>query len=400
MYIEKLPEVWQENWKKSGFDKPSLIQEKTYDLLKDGENLLAISPTGSGKTLAYLLPLLQRVEKGAGNQLLILLSSQELALQVAQVAKDWGRLIELNVQTIIGGANSTRQIEQLKKRPEVIVGTPGRVFDLIKSKKIQLMNVATILFDEADSLIESQTITLAQSIVNYVPKDFQLGFFSATGQKVLEQAQELAGDNLFVVDVTKEDTSKGSITQQYIKVPVRKKIETLRGLAHVQGLQAIVFFNQLGDLGNAEEKLLFHGLPVASLASDQDKMIRKAALEKFKEGKIKFLLTTDLLSRGMDIKSLPYVINFDVPMTKESFTHRTGRVGRMGEDGHVLSFVQDNTMKDLEKCLDDKKELKEVFLWGGMLVEQLPETTNEPVKKSKTKKKNRKNKGAPRSNKK
>ncbi|MDR2833107.1 MAG: DEAD/DEAH box helicase, partial [Streptococcaceae bacterium] len=291
MYIEKLPKVWQEQWVKSGFETPSLIQEKTFEVLKDKEDLLAISPTGSGKTLAYLLPLLQHVKKGEGNQLIVLLSSQELALQVANVAKIWGRLIELNVQTIIGGANSNRQIDALKKRPEVIIGTPGRIYELIRAKKIQLMNVETIVLDEADSLIESNSINLAESIISYVPKDFQLAFFSATGRAVEEKAQELVGADLFLVDVTKEDQSKGEVVHQFLNVPVRRKIDTLRSLAHIKGMQAIVFFNKMGDLGNAEEKLLYLDLPIASLASDQDKLTRKAALDRFKEGKISLLLT-------------------------------------------------------------------------------------------------------------
>lgn len=414
-YIEKLPGVWQNYWREFGFDEPSLIQEQSFDLLKDNNNVLGVSPTGSGKTLAYLLPLLLKVQKNAGNQLLILLSSQELALQVGNTAREWAKLLGLKTQTIIGGANTTRQIEKLKQRPEVIIGTPGRVLELIRAKKIQIMNLEAIVFDEADSLIEGNGASIAEKIVGFAPKDYQLAFFSATAQKVKDEAEKIAGEDLFMIDVSEEDRSRGKMEHEYMNVPTRKKIEVLRGLVHVENFQAICFFNQVGDLGNAEEKLLFHHLPIASLASDQDKLVRKTALEKFKNGEIKLLLTTDVLARGIDLKNLPYVVNMDVPLTLESYTHRSGRVGRMGADGKVITLIQDNTKKDYAKLMK-AQELKseEVFLWGASLVKEVPKveftpnvkkerttTTSKEILektvkvKSKVKKKNRKNKGAP-----
>ena len=134
MILEQLPEAWQEQWQASGFNEPSTIQEKFY-ALREGENVLGISPTGTGKTLAYMLPL--TVEKGQGNQLLIIAPSQELAMQIAEVARTWAKPLQLKVQTLIGGANVSRQIDKLK-RPEVLIGTPGRILELMKNKKSKL----------------------------------------------------------------------------------------------------------------------------------------------------------------------------------------------------------------------------------------------------------------------
>ncbi|HPR82165.1 MAG TPA: DEAD/DEAH box helicase, partial [Enterococcus sp.] len=132
----KLPEKWQQRWDEEGFTTPSLIQESVYRPLIEGESLVGISPTGSGKTLSYLLPTMQNVQLNEGNQLLILTSSQELGIQVAEVARQWGKDLGLNVQPFIGGANVKRQIEKLKTKPEVLIGTPGRIVELIKQKKI------------------------------------------------------------------------------------------------------------------------------------------------------------------------------------------------------------------------------------------------------------------------
>jgi superfamily II DNA/RNA helicase len=422
-YVENLPAAFAQKWQAEGFTHPSIIQERAYDILADGEDLLGISPTGSGKTLAYLLPLLQKVVKGNGNQLLILLSSQELALQVGKVANEWSKLLDLNQETIIGGANTGRQIEKLKKRPEVIVGTPGRIYELIQQKKMKLMNIDTIVLDEVDQLFADAGSSITESIINHAPKKFQLAFFSATGDRVKGRAGMLSGDDLFVIDVTDEDQSAGVVTHVYLNVAQRRRVDTLRSLVHMEGFKAIVFFNQMSELGSAEQKLLYAGLPVASLASDQNKALRKAAMEKFLSGEIKFLLTTDLLSRGLDIKNLPYVVNYDVPMTEESYVHRSGRVGRMGADGTVLTFIQDGTKKDYKKIVNATgNENHEVFLYGGELVTALPEkerkvdvsdkpvakkiVTERPVapteknfrderKPKKDRKKNRKNKGAP-----
>lgn len=171
-------------------------------------------------------------------------------------------------------------------------------------------------------------------------------------------------------------------------VPARKKDEYLRRLAYVDGFQGLVFFNQLSELGAMEEKLLFRGVAVGSLASDQNKLVRKAALDQFKNNKITALFTTDVAARGLDIKGLPYVVNAEVPLTEEAYLHRSGRTGRMGSEGIVITFVQDHTLRDLKKIARKADlSIKEIFLHGGQLLEESPEKEemnreNEPHKKA------------------
>ena len=419
-YQSKLPEPWQKKWQDSGFQIASFIQEKSFSPLMEKEDVVGISPTGSGKTLAYLLPLLLNVKKGEANQLLILTSSQELAIQVTEVARQWAVEIGLKVQPLIGGANVKRQLERLKTKPEIIVGTPGRVLELMKQKKVKAHQFQTIVMDEADQLFQEGTENLTKQILTQAPVDYQLAFFSATADRALETIQSLKNSEFHVIDVTEEDDSQGEVRHFFLRVPERKKVDSLRRLAYVDGFQALVFFNQVGEMGAAEEKLVHHGVEVSSLASDQNKLMRKMAIQQFREGNLVELLTTDVAARGLDIPSLPYIVNADIPMTQEGYIHRSGRVGRMGTPGVVLNLVSPGTIDDLKRLAKGLEiSLSEVFLHGGELhterpvaeesgqnlhtkaakKEKSPKTIahkpTEPQKNRKKKKqKNQKNKGA------
>lgn len=378
----------QKNWIDAGFEKPALIQSEVFEPINEGKNLVGIAPTGSGKTLAYLLPLINRLKPGAASQVLVLTSSQELAMQVVEVARKWLAGSGMKVQPLIGGANVKRQQEALKKKPELLIGTPGRVLELITARKIKAANVQTFVFDEVDQLIQGQSLQLIQKILKASDNQAQHLYFSATADVVLDELNQLES-NLVVIDVTKEDQSQGEVQHFYLETSDRKKVDQLRRLLNLPAFWGMIFFNQLGDMGSAEEKLVFHQLPVVSLASDQSKISRKNAIEQFKKHQALGLLTTDLASRGLDIESLPFVINADVPLSEESYLHRAGRVGRMGKTGVVISMVTPQEKSDLTK-IAKKLDLKlaPIYLFGGELL------TEEPIRQADPKKKkNKKNKG-------
>ena len=385
MIENQLPQIWQERWN-ANFAQPSVIQDAVYQPLTDGANVVGISPTGSGKTLAYLLPTMAKVQPQEGIQLLILTSSQELGIQVSEVARTWAADLGIQVQSLIGGANVKRQIEKLKKKPEVVIGTPGRVVELMKQKKIKIQQIQTVIFDEVDQLFLPGASGLVEEIMKSLQQQtIQYGFFSATAEQAVPTIQGLVAD-LQIFDVTKEDTSKGKVDHLYLVYPNRRIVDGLRRLAHLKDFQGLVFFNELQDLGSAEEKLLFHGLRVASLASDQSKAMRKMSLDLFRQQQIVELLTTDVAARGLDIPALPYVINTEVPLTKESYLHRAGRVGRMGADGQVVTIVQENTLPALKKLMRQLElPLQEVFLHGGELLLELPEKKVQPEVREKAK---------------
>jgi superfamily II DNA/RNA helicase len=389
-FIMNTPEAWQEHWQASGFSEPSIIQERSFQPLKEKQNVLGISPTGSGKTLAYVLPLLLNVEKDKGSQLMILAPSQELAMQISQVVRDWASLLQLNTQLLIGGANVSRQVEKLKKKPEILVGTPGRIVELIKAKKLKSHLLETIVMDEVDQLFHEKEMNLTKQILTSAPKDFQLVFYSATADRVTEEAQKLT-DQLMIIDVTAEDQSAGTVNHYFMNLSPRKKSDYLRSLSYTTAFRGMVFFNQVAELGAVEEKLIYEGLPVVSLASDQNKTLRKLAIDQFTNKKAAMLLTTDIAARGLDFEAVPYVINTEVPLSDESYIHRAGRVGRMGAAGTVITFVNDATKRDYQRMLK-KIELtsKEIFLYEGALhltrkekdpVQEKP-TSNEQKKKT------------------
>ncbi|WP_407854764.1 DEAD/DEAH box helicase [Enterococcus hailinensis] len=381
----------QANWETAGFQKPALIQERVFDPITEGKHLVGIAPTGSGKTLAYLLPLLNQLEAGKPSQALILTSSQELAMQVVEVARKWLAGSGMKVQALIGGANVKRQHEALKKKPELLVGTPGRVLELISGKKIKAPAIKTLVFDEVDQLVQGQSFQLIQKILKTTDNEAQRLYFSATADVVLEELNTIESD-LLVIDVTKEDDSQGDVQHFYIETNDRKKVDQMRRLLNMPAFWGMIFFNQLSDMGSAEEKLLFHQLPVASLASDQSKILRKNAIEQFKKHQVLGLLTTDLASRGLDIESLPFVVNADVPLSEESYLHRAGRVGRMGETGVVITFVTPADKADLLK-IAKKLELPvaPIYLFGGELLTEEPVRQADPKKKKNKKSKGKRN---------
>ena len=384
-FINHLPEALQEHWQASGFSEPSMIQEKSFHPLQEKENVLGISPTGSGKTLAYVLPLLLNVEKDQGSQLLILAPSQELAVQISQVVRDWATLLQLKTQSLIGGANVGRQIEKLKKKPEILVGTPGRVLELIKTKKIKSHLLKTVVLDEVDQLFHDKELNLTKQILTSAPTEFQLVFYSATADRVVEEAQKLT-DQLTIIDVTNEDQSSGVVNHYFMALSPRKKSDYLRSLAYTPDFRAMVFFNQVADLGSVEEKLIYEGLTVVGLASDQNKTLRKLAIDQFSKKRAVMLLTTDIAARGLDFEAIPFVVNAEVPLSEESYIHRAGRVGRMGAAGSVITFVNDATKRDYQRLMK-KIELpsKEIFLYDGAIHLNRKEKSTVEEKHSNTK---------------
>lgn len=382
-FVKQLPEGWQKQWQTSGFDEPSAIQKQSFVPLSEGKSVRGISPTGTGKTLAYLLPLLLNVEKQAGSQLLILAPSQELAVQIGQVAQEWGKTLELKTQTLIGGANVKRQVEKLKKKPEILIGTPGRILELIRSKKIKSHQLKTIVMDEADLLLQKSELDLTRQILQSAPVDYQLVFYSATADTIEKEVKELAADAV-TIDAVNEDHSAGKIQHYYIEVPFRKRKDFLQKMLHIPSFYGMVFFNQLADLGAIEEKLTYEALPVVGLASDQNKQLRKLAISQFSQRRAKMLLTTDVGARGLDFPAIDFVINADVPQDSISYEHRAGRTGRMGAEGAVVTFINERTKRDYQRLMKAVGETaEEVFIYDAGFHKEKKDTERRPLGKEK-----------------
>lgn len=340
----QFPNNWIDQLQQLGFSKLTPIQEESFSPIYQGQNLLGISPTGSGKTLAYLLPSLLRIQPKKAQQLLILAPNTELAGQIFDVAKTWAEPIGLQSQLFLSGSSQKRQIERLKKGPEILIGTPGRIFELIKLKKIKMMQVNTIILDEFDQLLEESQYHFVEKITHYAPREHQLIYMSATKKVDLQKISET------VLTIDKSDQVLSSIIHCYMMVDKRDRLDILRKFANIPDFRGLAFFNSLSDLGAMEERLLFQGNKVVSLASDVNIKFRKIILERFKNKEIPLLLATDLVGRGLDIENLECVLNVEVPRDQETYTHRAGRTGRMGKEGLVITLVsRASELKDLKK---------------------------------------------------
>lgn len=344
MIKEQFPPSWQNQLAQLGFEDLTPIQEKMFEPISAGDTVLGISPTGTGKTLAYLFPSLLKLTPKKAQQLLILAPNTELAGQIFEVCKTWAEPLGLTAQLLLSGSSQKRQIERLKKGPEIIIGTPGRIFELVKLKKIKMMNVETIILDEFDQLLSDSQYHFLDKITHYAPRDHQLIYMSATAKfdhdKIAENTLEISID----------DQILDNIQHFYMQVEKRDKVDLLRKLSNVEDFRGLVFFNALSDLGSAEEKLQYRESNAVSLASDVNVKFRKVILDKFKEHQITLLLATDLVARGIDIDSLECVVNYELPRDLETYTHRSGRTGRMGKEGYVITFISHpEELKTLKK---------------------------------------------------
>ncbi|WP_105956334.1 DEAD/DEAH box helicase [Apilactobacillus quenuiae] len=391
-------EKFEKYFKKLGYDKPTLIQSKVYPLIQQNKSVLGLSPTGSGKTVAFLMPSLLNLKLGEGSQLIIIEPSQELAIQTARVARNWANLLGLKVLALTGGANIKRQTERLKKHPEVIVGTAGRLKNLIDDKKLKTHLFKTVIIDEADDLLQGETLTTVREIVDSMMSDIQLEFFSATETEILEELDHWFGNrNIEKVDVRNEDETQGIVKHGLMQVLRKNRNKMLARLQHVPNFKALVFFNQTVDLNKTYSYFVHnHYTGVAKLTSDQNQNKREKAMNGFRLGRLKLLFTTDVAARGLDIPKLPAVINYDLPDQENEYIHRVGRTGRMGENGLVINFGDDHDLRDLKKLLKNYQyDLKPIYFLKNKLVDEIPDSV---IKAEKIKKVAEKNQSSKQSN--
>lgn len=328
-----------------GITEPTSIQEKTIPLALEGKNLIGQSETGTGKTLAYLLPIIEKIDISKKEmQCIILAPTHELAIQINNTIGDLRKAfgVEITSAPLIGSANITRQIDSLKSKPHILVGSPGRILDLIRKKKISAHTIKSIVIDEVDKLLDKNNLPFIKDIIKSTQKQTQIMMFSATlTGKTLDVANTLAKD-ITIVRVKNNNKVNENIIHGYIISEKRKKVETLRKLLHAcHPKRALVFINDSYDADNALEKLRYNNIKVDSISGSNIMEDRKRALENFRKGSIKVLIASDIAARGLDIKGITHVINLDVPENSNDYLHRCGRVGRAGETGEVFSIIED-----------------------------------------------------------
>ncbi|MGI6394912.1 MAG: DEAD/DEAH box helicase [bacterium] len=332
---------------------PTEIQKKAMPELLKGADIVGLSETGSGKTLAYLLPLLMKIDAGKlANQALIVAPTHELAIQIFREIEKLVAATELDISfaQCIGGANINRQIEKLKKKPHIIVGSVGRVYELISSKKID-REVKTLIVDEADKMLDDNNFNSLLTLVKSLKKsERQTLFFSASiDEKTLNRAKMISKDLLFIKTVEKTKVNP-NIEHFFITCEKRDKILFLRKFyAAFKGKKGLIFANNDLVVSDIYEKLAFHKLQVSSLHGRFGKLERKSALEDFRKGKKRFLISSDISARGLDIKKVEFVINFDMPQESLDYLHRAGRGARAQAKGWTVSLVTSQELKLLKR---------------------------------------------------
>ena len=379
-FVEQLNPMWQEKWNKAGFEKAMPIQEQMIPEMLAGNDIVAESPTGSGKTLAYLLPILQRInpEKQA-IQAMIIAPSQELSMQIVNVVREWTEGTDITVTQLIGGANMQRQLEKLKKKPAIVVGTPGRLNELVKNKKLKMHEIRMLVLDEGDQLMAREHRNIMKDLIEKTQHGRQLVLVSATITEEVELVADRMMQHPTRLKVKAEDLPmQGKVTHSFIKVEEREKTEMLRKISNLENVKALAFVNNLDQLLMKENKLKYRDAKILALHSEMKKEERKNALDQFRKGEISVLIATEVAARGLDIDQVTHVIHVDVPQTIEQYQHRSGRTGRAGADGEVLTLLaypDERHYKKFTKELPSKPVQK--ILHGGRLIEGNSKTISE-----------------------
>jgi superfamily II DNA/RNA helicase len=370
--LNTLSPFLQENWEKSGFQQPTSIQDTAIPLILEGKDLIAESPTGTGKTLAYLLPLLNKVEPNSQSlQAVVLASSQELVMQVYQEFQKWSEGSGIRGTSIIGGANVKRQLEKLKKRPHVIFATPGRLFELIKQKKVKMHEVKLVVLDEGDQLLIPEHLNTVQNIVKSTMGDRQVVLFSATMKAGTEKLAKEITKEPEILRIEKDElASSGEVEHIYFIAEPRDKIKLLEKIVRLDNIKALAFINDIGEIQVFKEKFNFKELSTGILHSDMKKLERQAELKAFRDGKTKMLIATDVAARGLDIQGVTHVVHVDFPRDIAQYVHRTGRTGRMGANGTVISLVTEREERELKRyCQELNVTPRKRIFYKGQIAE-------------------------------
>lgn len=364
----------QDAWKNSGFQTPTSIQESAIPEILEGKDLIAESPTGTGKTLAYLIPVLNKIDPNLQSlQAIVLASSQELVMQVYQEFQKWSEGSGIRGTSIIGGANLKRQLEKLKKRPHAIFATPGRLLELIKQKKVKMHEVKMVVLDEGDQLMIPEHLATVQNIVKSTMADRQVVMFSATMKAETEKLAREIAKSPEVLRIEKDEiASSGEVKHIYFVAEQRDKIKLLEKIVRLEGSKSLAFINDIGAIQVFKEKLTFKELSIGILHSEMKKLERQAAMKDFRDGKMKMLVATDVAARGLDIQGISHVVQIDFPKDITQYVHRSGRTGRMGANGTVLSLVTEREERELKRfCKELKLPLqKSVFYKGQIIAEE------------------------------
>ncbi len=372
-----------------GYEKPTPVQQQAIPLILQGRDILAGAQTGTGKTAGFTLPLLQLLlnqpspRKPHPPRALILTPTRELAQQVYESVRTYGKHVPLFAEVVFGGVNISSQIRRLQRGADVIVATPGRLLDLLYQKQVDLSQIQCLVLDEADRMLDMGFIREIRKIIDCLPARRQNLLFSATYSKEIKTLAEQLLHDPVEVAVAKENATADKISQRIYAIKKEYKRELISWLiGHGNWQQVLIFVRTKHGADRLCRQLIKDGIRCSALHGDKSQAARNRALEDFKGNKITALIATDIAARGLDIEQLPHVVNFDLPMVAEDYVHRIGRTGRAGAEGEAISLVapeEAHLLQAIEKLL--KKEIPRVADTGYETVSLDTDQSSKPAQK-------------------
>lgn len=344
--------------KEMGFEEMMPIQEKAIPEILKGKDIVGQAQTGTGKTAAFGIPMFENIEAYKINHLIIA-PTRELAMQIVNELRKIGMYHKnITIAALVGGMNIKAQQDTLKKNPEIVVGTPGRLNDLIKRKKLSLNGIKMLVIDEVDEMYKAGFKEEIDEIVKFLPKTVQTLLFSATISKNVENIAKASMDNRVNIYVSEGQSSTENIIQECIIVKEKDKFETLVKLLEIDKPNLAVIFGRTkrraDELGEALNQ---SGYKALALHGDLSQQQRNNVMRKFRNNEINILVATDVAARGIDVTGITHVYNFDLPQETEFYTHRIGRTGRAGKTGKAISLIRDSEVSHVEKIKRDTKSI-------------------------------------------
>ncbi|MCP4301629.1 MAG: DEAD/DEAH box helicase [Gammaproteobacteria bacterium] len=350
-----------------GYSEATPIQQQAIPHILDGHDILAGAQTGTGKTAGFTLPLLQRLQFGQVNRrqirALVLTPTRELAAQVGESVRDYGRYLPFRTAVIYGGVSINTQISRLRKGVDVVVATPGRLLDHMQQGTIDLSAVEVLVLDEADRMLDMGFIRDIRKVLKVLPKDRQNLLFSATFSKEIKQLAASTLNSPAEIQVARQNTTADNVSQIVYPVDKNRKRELLsHRIGKENWRQVLVFTRTKHGANRLATQLEADGITATAIHGNKSQGARTRALQDFKTGTVRVLVATDLAARGLDIQRLPHVVNYELPHVAEDYVHRIGRTARAGHEGHAISLVcvdELRLLRDIEKLLgsDIDKEI-------------------------------------------
>ena len=372
-----------------GYETMTPIQEQAIPVVLQGRDVMGAAQTGTGKTAAFALPLLQRMMKHENAstsparhpvRALVLLPTRELAVQVAEQVKLYAKYTNLNSAVVFGGMDMKPQTAELKKGVEVLVATPGRLLDHIEAKNTVLNQVEYVVLDEADRMLDIGFLPDLQRILSYLPKQRITLLFSATFSPEIKRLASSYLQDPVTIEVARSNATASTVEQHFYSVSADDKRRALHQILKSRDMkQAFVFVNSKLGCARLARSLEREGLKTTALHGDKSQDERLKALDAFKKGEVDLLVCTDVAARGLDIKDVPAVFNFDVPFNAEDYVHRIGRTGRAGREGKAITIAE---FRDRRKIQDiehyNQQNLKSSVIEGLEPQQRFPATSERP----------------------